>query len=294
MIDRTPAWLVGVLALAAAAAAGPVRAQGQGPGPGPGLDKGFECLIEPAQIVEIRSQVEGIIASIAVQRGDSIRRGQVLVELQSTAERAVVESSRYRAQMQGQIAAARNRIDYATRKLERLADLQRDNFTSAQARDEADAEKRLAESELQSATEARELAQLELARAQEQLAQRTVTAPFNGVVVDRMLNPGDLAEAGSGRKPVLKVAQIDPMRADVALPAALFGKVKAGTRASVVAVVGGGRFAGTVRNVDRVIDAASGTFIVRLELPNPSGAIPGGSRCSAQIDGLAAQARPRP
>jgi RND family efflux transporter MFP subunit len=258
------------------------------------LDRGFECLLEPWQVIEVRTPVEGIIASIPVQRGDTIRRGQVLVELQSAPERAAVELARYRAQMQGQIGAARNRIDYATRKLQRLSDLQRDNFMSAQARDEADAEKRLADSELQSATEARTLAQIELQRAQELLAQRTVTAPFSGVVVDRMLNPGDLAEAGSGRKPVLKVAQIDPMRADVALPSALFGQVRVGARATVVVAVGGDRVSGTVRAVDRVIDAASSTFVARLELANPKGAIPGGSRCTAVIEGLEPPARPRP
>lgn len=257
-------------------------------------DSGFECLLEPAQVVEIRAAVDGIIANISAQRGDTIRRGQALVELQSAAERAAVDSARYRARMEGQVASARNRIDYATKKLARLVDLQRDNFTTAQARDEAEAEKRLAESELQSATEARALAVIELQRAQEQLAMRTVTSPFNGVVVDRLLNPGDLAESGSGRKPVLKVAQIDPMRADVALPAALFGQVRVGTRASVVAAVGGGRFVASVRNVDRVIDAASSTFVVRLELSNTQGAIPSGSRCTAFIEGLAAPVRARP
>lgn len=257
-------------------------------------DAGFECLLEPAQLVEIRPSVDGIIAHVGAQRGDLIRRGQPLLELQSAAERAAVDSARYRSKMEGQIASARNRIDYATKKLERLVDLQRDNFTTAQARDEAEAEKRLAESELQSATEARALAVIELQRAQEQLALRSVSAPFSGVVVDRFLNPGDLAESGSGRKPVLKVAQIDPMRADVALPAALFGQVRVGTRASVVAAVGGTRFVGTVRNVDRVIDAASSTFVARLELPNAQGAIPGGSRCSASIDGLAVPPRARP
>ena len=257
-------------------------------------EAGFECLLEPAQVVEIRPSVDGIIAHVGAQRGDLIRRGQPLLELQSAAERAAVDSARYRSKMEGQIASARNRIDYATKKLERLVDLQRDNFSTPQARDEAEAEKRLAESELQSATEARALAVIELQRALEQLALRSVSAPFSGVVVDRFLNPGDLAESGSGRKPVLKVAQIDPMRADVALPAALFGQVRVGTRASVVAAVGGARFVGTVRNVDRVIDAASSTFVARLELPNAQGAIPGGSRCSASIDGLAVPPRARP
>jgi RND family efflux transporter MFP subunit len=255
-------------------------------------EPGFECLIEPSQVVEIRAPVDGVIATIGAQRGDTIHRGQVLLELKSGSERAVVDLARYRARMEGKIMSARNRIDYAGKKLARLVDLQRDNFSSAQARDEAEAEKHLAEAELQSAIEDRELARIELQRAQEQLALRTVTAPFNGVVIDRMLNPGDLAEAGSGRKPVLKVAQIDPMRADVALPAAFFGKVHVGSHAQVTAQVGGAHFAAVVQGVDKVIDAASSTFVARLELPNHRSLVPGGSRCNATIDGVTAPGRP--
>jgi RND family efflux transporter MFP subunit len=250
---------------------------------------GFECLIEPSQVVELRAAVDGVIAAVHAQRGDVLRKGQVLVELQSDAERVAVESARYRAQMEGQVVAARNRVDYATKKLARMTELQQKSFISAQARDEAEAESRLAESELQIATENRELAKIEHRRAQEQLALRTLASPFNGVVVDRLLNPGDLAESGSGRKPVLKVAQIDPLKVDIVLPAALFGRVKVGQRASVVSVVGGARYAATVKMVDRVIDAASGTFVARLELPNPQLLIPGGSRCSAEFDGVPAR-----
>jgi multidrug efflux pump subunit AcrA (membrane-fusion protein) len=170
-----------------------------------------------------------------------------------------------------------------------MTELQQKSFVSAQARDEAEAESRMAASELQIATENRELAKIEYRRAQEQLALRTLASPFNGVVVDRLLNPGDLAESGSGRKPVLKLAQIDPLKVDMVLPAALFGQVKVGQRARVVSVVGGTRYAATVKMVDRVIDAASGTFVARLELPNPQLLVPGGSRCSAAFDGLPAR-----
>lgn len=252
---------------------------------------GTECLLEPWQVVEVRSPVDGIIASIAVSRGDTIRRGQLLVTLQSEAERAGVDLAAARAAARGAIEAARNRIDYATKKLARLTDLQRDNFSTQQAVDEAQAEKRLAESELQSAVETRDMARVELRRAQELLAMRTMMSPFNGVVVDRLLNPGDLAESGSGRKPALRVAQTDLVRADVALPAVLFGQVRLGTRATVTPVVGGASFAATVRNVDRVIDAASGTFIARLEVPNPQGLVPAGARCNASIDGVVVPAR---
>lgn len=264
-------------ALVAVAAVGPCSA----------APAGFECLIEPAQVVEIRTAVDGLIAAVHVQRGDLVRKGQVLVELQSAAERVAVESARFRAQMDGQVTSARSRLDYATKKHARMVDLQQQNYASAQARDEAEAERRLAESELQVAVENHELAKIEYRRAQEQLAQRTIASPFNGVVLDRTLNPGDLAESGSGRKPVLKVAQIDPLRVDIVLPASLFGQVVVGMKATVtpLGAPSGGQPA-VVRLVDRVIDAASGTFVARLDLPNPHRKLPGGMRCHATLENI--------
>ena len=55
--------------------------------------------------------------------------------------------------MDGLIAQSRNRVDYATKKLARANDLHQQNYTSAQVRDEAEAERRVAESELQAALE---------------------------------------------------------------------------------------------------------------------------------------------
>ena len=256
--------------------------------PSLGHAAGFECLIEASQVVEIRSSVDGMIANVHVQRGDVVRKGQALVELSSATERLAVESARYRSVMEGQISSARNRVDYATKKLARATDLQLQNYASAQTRDEAEAERRLAESELQAATENRELAKIEHRRAVEQLALRTMSSPFNGVVVDRMLNPGDLAESGSGRKPVLKVAQIDPLRVDIVLPGGVLGQVKPGMKASVVPQGASVRYTTSVKLVDKLIDAASSTFVARLELANPNHAIPGGARCVAEIEGVSA------
>ncbi len=255
-----------------------------------GVAAGFDCLIEPSQVVEVRAPVDGIIAAVFARRGDMVRKGQVLVELQSTAERSAVEGARFRAQMDGQIASARSRLDYATLKARRASELQRENFASTQARDEAEAERRLAESELAAAIEGRELARIEYRRAAETLALRTLVAPFNGVVLDRMLHPGDLAEAGSGRKPVLKVAQIDPLNVDIVLPASLHAVVKQGARAVVSPRGAQAQHVATVAVVDRVIDPASGTFVVRLELPNPKYEILGGVRCTSEIAGVPAPA----
>ena len=280
------AWVVAVALL------GPGLGWAQGAASALPSGPGFDCLIEPSQVVEVRSAVDGLIAQVHVKRGDVFRRGQVLVELQASAERLAVESARFRAEMGGQIAAARNRVAYAEAKLKRLNELMQSNFASAQARDEAEAERLLAQSELLAATENRELARIDLRRAQEQLAQRTLVAPFNGVVMDRMLHPGDLAEAGSGRKPVLKVAQIDPLKVDIVVPARAFGAVKPGAKVTIVPRGPLGRLQGVVSASDKVIDAASGTFVLRVELPNPQHSVPGGLRCTAEIEGVANTARP--
>lgn len=249
---------------------------------------GFDCLIEPRQTVELRSPVEGLITLVNTDRGASVKRGQVLVVLDSQVEQATLAQARHRSEMLGRINQARNRVGYAQAKLTRADHLQRESFVSAQVRDEAATELKLAESELQDALEMQRQAQLEMARIQEQIRQRSLHAPFDGYVVDRLLNPGDLAEAGTGRKPILKLAQIDPLRVEVVLPQAVFGKVAVGGLAMVRAEGGGVPRQARVLVVDRVIDAASGMFGVRLELPNPGGAQPAGQRCKVEFPGVGA------
>jgi RND family efflux transporter MFP subunit len=248
----------------------------------------FECVIEPNQVVELRSAAEGTIDKVLVKRGDRVKAGQPLVVLESSAEQSSVELARYRAQMQGRITSSQNRAEYAGKKLERTADLHRQNYAATQQRDEADAEKRIAESELREAVENQELAQRDLKHATDLLARRTIKSPFNGVVVERLMNPGDLAESGAGRKPILKLAQVEPLRVEVVLPLTAWGKVKAGGAATVLPEVIGGRYPATVTVADSVFDSASGTFGVRLELGNAQGALPAGIRCKVEFAQLPA------
>jgi multidrug efflux pump subunit AcrA (membrane-fusion protein) len=64
----------------------------------------------------------------------------------------------------------------------------------------------------------------------------------------------------------------------------MYGKVKAGGLANVDAEAPlSGRYQARVAIVDRVVDSASGTFGVRLELPNPKGEIPAGVKCRARF-----------
>jgi len=253
---------------------------------GPTWSNPYECLIEPRQTVEIRSSTQGVIEKVLVQRGDHVRAGQVLVQLESSAETSAVQLARYRSEALGRIASAENRLDYASKKFERSKELQAQNFVTAQARDEADAERRITEAELRDARENREMAAYEHRLAVDLLNRRTLRSPFNGVVMDRMLNPGDLAEVGTGRKPILKLAQVEPLRVEVVLPIEAYGKLKTRASAEVIPEGLGGRYAATVVVIDSVFDSASGTFGVRLELPNATANLPAGIRCRVDFPAL--------
>lgn len=253
---------------------------------GPAGANPYECLIEPNQIVELRSSVEGVIEKVLVQRGDRVRAGQVLVQLESAAEVSAVAMARFRSEALGRMASAQSRLDYADKKLERSQELHAQRYVSAQARDEAEAERRITEADLRDARENRQMAALEYRHALDLLNRRTLRSPFHGVVMERMLNPGDLAEAGTGRKPILKLAQVEPLRVEVVLPLAAYGRLKKKEAAEVIPEGLGGRYAATVSVIDGVFDSASGTFGVRLALPNAAGKLPAGIRCQVDFPAL--------
>ena len=241
-----------------------------------------ECLIEPYQRLEIRSPVTGLIKSVTVERGSLVQKGQVLLELDYGIEAALLAAARYRSQMQGEVRAAEARSRYADLKQERLKVLNKDNLVSAQDRDEAIASAQVAESDLLAARDNRELAVLEVKRLTETLEQRKLRSPINGIVTDRLQHNGELAQSGETGKPILRLAQTHPLRVELVLPVARLGSIKLGEVATIVPEPPlAGRWSAAVKQIDRVVDAASGTFRVLLELPNPDGAIAAGVRCSA-------------
>ncbi len=254
----------------------------------PALAGDFDCMIEPRKSVEVRAASEGMIEKIWVDRGDMVKAGQVLVTLDSGVEKAATESARYRATMQGKIRTGESRVEFATQKYVRRDKLAGQSFVSQQDRDESLTEKRLAESELVEAHDDRKLSELEYRRLSEQLRLRTIKSPVDGVVVDRMLHAGELADNRDLRKPILKLADIGTLHVEALLPIEAYSKLSVGQSLDVLPEVPvGGSYKATVRVIDRVMDPASGTFGVRLELPNPGLKLPAGIRCKLSLPGVA-------
>lgn len=269
--------------LALALLAGTVPAAAAPPG-APG--SGFACLIEPFQRIELRSGLEARIETLHVDRGSEVKKGQILVELESATERTALESARYRAVMDGAIRSAESRTQAAGQKLQRREELVREKYIATQDRDDTRLELQVAQADAAEARDNRKLAQIEQRRLGELVEQRRIRSPFNGVVTERLQHVGEIAQTGESARPILKLAQTHPLRVELVLPVAMYGRLQKGMVAQVdVEKPLSGSYSATVAVVDRVVDSGSGTFGVRLELPNPKGDIPAGVRCRANFVG---------
>jgi len=248
-----------------------------------GLGKEYDCLIEARQTVEVRSPVEGVIETVHIRRGSDVKKGQLIANLFAGPERASLDLARSRAVMEGEIKSAEARVELSRKKYERVHELQKQNFISASARDEAEAELRLASEQLRAAQENRQLAELEVKRAQEVVAQREIRSPVSGIVVDILLRPGELTSSNQ-KDPIARLVEVDPLNVELILPLSEFGHIKAGRRVTVMPEKPvGGTYQARVEVVDQMFDAASGTFGVRLTLPNPRRRIPAGLKCKARF-----------
>lgn len=252
----------------------------------------FDCVIEARRVVAISGPIEALITNVRVDRGDMVKKGEVLVEFDAGIERATVELMRFRGEMQSAVDARQARAQYAVTRHERRAELTKQNYISKQDLDEAEAERKLSDAELREAKDNRRVAQLEHQRAHEALKQRALVSPINGIVVERLMHPGEVSEMG--RKPILKLAEVGTLNVEVILPTEAYRQVAKGDVVTVRPQAPiGGDFSAKVTVVDKVLDAASGTFGVRLELPNEDRKLPAGLRCKADFPKVTAKGAAR-
>ena len=84
---------------------------------------GHDCLIEPAQTVEVGSPGSGLLERVLVRRGDRVAQGQVVAVLESRAEAAATELARLKSEARGPQQAARDKMEFAQRKFQRRSDM---------------------------------------------------------------------------------------------------------------------------------------------------------------------------
>lgn len=267
----------GTIILVGMLLASPVSAQS-----GPAVAIGtVQCLIQPHSIINLGSPVEGFLDKVSVDRGDRVTKGQVVANLESGVEEATAELARARAKADVKVKAGQARLQYQQRRLNRNERLHKKKVVSFSTIDESRTEKTISALDLQEAKFNLRLAGLELKRAQEVLKRRTIRSPMDGIVVERFLSPGEYVNE---QAPLLKLARVDLLKVEAFMQIAQYGNIRAGMRAEVFPQKPiGGRYVAEVTVVDKLLDAASGTFRVRLSLPNKDLLLPAGVRCQLKF-----------
>jgi RND family efflux transporter MFP subunit len=247
----------------------------------------LDGVIEPFITVELSSRIDGILESVSVDVGDSIEKNQVVARLESAVEQAALEYARAKALNDSDVRLQEASLAYDLRQLDRIKALHEKRLSSFQDYDKLETETRLTRYKLAQARESRYLAELDLKQAEALYNRHTIRSPIDGIVVDRYLNPGESVE----ERPIIKIAQINPLRVEVVAPVSLLGKVKTGQLAMVSPEMPvGGNHEAVVKIVDPILDAASGTFRIRLEIPNDDFSLTSGLRCQVLfLDKIASQ-----
>lgn len=236
-----------------------------------------DCIMDPSLVIEVGSAVDGLISETFVTRGDDIAKGALIARLDTAVQDAALAYAREFAEAGSTVEIAQNRLELIIKEVERAEKLRAGNLVADSVIEAVVSRRSEAELELRQARIDQRLAVLEQARVEAQLAQREIRSPIEGIVITRMMSQGEFVFS---QAPVAQLAQVDPIHVEVFLPTELYPTLtKGGTAQVFPAAPIGGAYAATIITIDRVFDAASDTFGVRLALPNPQGTLPTGLDC---------------
>lgn len=242
----------------------------------------FDCIMDPSMTVELANASGGIVEEIAIRRGASVAAGQIVARLASSVEHATVRALEIRASDLSAIEAEQARLGFLERRLERGTQLKKRGVATQEALDEIQADVDATRSRLARAQMERATAEQELERARAVLARTVIRSPIDGLIAERALDEGEYLHPESH---VATIVRLDPLRVEAFVPVAFYGRIAVGDIVLVrPAPPINGEYEAEVAVIDQVFDAASGTFLVELDMPNPQGKLPAGHRCTVAFN----------
>lgn len=204
---------------------------------------------------EVTTEAAGIVRSLSIESGQPVKAGTMLVQLNTSNELAVLRSLEAAAKL-------------AVVQRDRWRELGKDKLVSQ------------AEVEERSTTAATTLAQVEAQRAL--IAQKTIRAPFDGILGLRKVNLGQYVNPGD---PIVTLQSMDPIFLDFSLPEQRVGQVLEGTRIrATVDALPGQVFEGKVTAIEPLVDASTRNFKVQATLPNPQNGLRPGTFAHVGFD----------
>jgi RND family efflux transporter MFP subunit len=215
------------------------------------LKESYTGLAEARRTSMLGFASSGRIAEIRADVGDKVKTGALLAKLDTRSLQAQLASAN------AQVEEARAAHDLALSTVQRQRQLKLQGHISQQSVDEAEAQANTALARVEAAK-----AQADTLRVQIDLA--AITAPFDGVVTQRLTDEGAIAAAG---QPILELVEKSHLEARLGLPAASAALLQPGNEYTLVADTG--EVTARLRNVTGVIDANQRTVGAVFDIENP-------------------------
>ena len=227
--------------------------------------------IRPYLEVPVFAKVSGFVKEVKVDRGSTIKAGQLLAMLEAPemlariaeAQSKVQAIELQRAEAAAKLAAAQSTYDRLKAASATVGVVAENDVIVAGKSVEA------AQALVLSYESSIKAAQAELRAVQDLEQYLQIKAPFEGVVTERNVHPGALVGPGSGSTPLLRVQQISRLRLVVAVPEALVGAIVKGARVPfTVPAYPGETFYGVVNLIAHTLDDKTRTMPVELDVRN--------------------------
>jgi RND family efflux transporter MFP subunit len=242
----------------------------------------------------IYARVTGYVAKWNVDIGDHVHKGQVLAEIETPeldAQFVAAQAKLKATQADVQVSEAQAEFTRTTYARWREAPK---GVVSDQEREDKKAEFDSANARLVAARAHVALDQAGADRYEAFEKFKRVTAPYDGTIIERRIDIGDLVTAGSsgGTMQLYRMAQDDPMRIWVDVPQTAAGDLmKVGVPAAIVTnQVPSRRFEGRIARTAQAVNPQARTFRIEIDVPNSNGALVSGMYVQAAFtlpaDGL--------
>jgi RND family efflux transporter MFP subunit len=205
---------------------------------------------------DVAFQVTGRIVRVAVEEGQMVRAGQLL---------AVIDQTDYQLSLQqANASAVQAKGEYERmRQLHEKGSLASNDFAKFEA--------------------AADIASSNASLAQKRLSDTRLASPIAGIVVRRGIELGEMASPGV---PVFTIVAVDPVEIRVGIPESQIGLIRRGATATVaVPAIAGPMYTARVTMIGVSADAASRTYPVKIDVPNPGRSLLPGMIAEAHISG---------
>lgn len=239
-----------------------------------GYAEPIEGVVLPSKQVVINAPLPSIVKDIPIEEGDRVEADQIVVFMDDGLQQVAVRSAELQANSTTAIRNAELVLEDAMIQVERILDAQASDAASEWEVRRTRLQAEQASAQVEQAREQQELAGVQLELEQERLKRYAVFAPFTGRVLRIE------TEAGASltqQDPLLVLVALHPLEANFHLPAEAYRQISVGeTFALLTSKSEASTLSAKVKTIDPVIDPASQTFRVVLEIDNAEEKLPSG------------------